>query len=138
IPLLWRTNRIDLVVWLVTFVATILLNLDLGLAVSVAFSLLTVIFRTQLPHYSILGQVPGTHIYRDVAQYQQIQEVQGIKIFRSSSTVYFANAEIYANTVKKMSGIDVDKLIEMKKKANKKEAQLKKKAEKQAKKELKR
>ncbi|XP_040214875.1 solute carrier family 26 member 6-like [Rana temporaria] len=138
IPLLWRTNRIDLVVWLVTFVATILLNLDLGLAVSVAFSLLTVIFRTQLPHYSILGQVPRTHIYRDVAQYQQVQEVQGIKIFRSSSTIYFANADLYANAVKKMSGMEVDKLIELKKKANKKEAQLKNKAEKQAKKELKR
>nr|DBA18534.1 TPA: hypothetical protein GDO54_016769 [Pyxicephalus adspersus] len=137
IPLLWRTNRIDLVVWLVTFVATILLNLDLGLAVSVAFSLLTVIFRTQLPHYSILGQVPSTHIYRDVAQYPQAQEVQGIKIFKSSSTIYFANADLYANAVKKMSGIEVDKLIEMKKKAIKKEAQLQKKAEKQAKKELK-
>ncbi|XP_018425158.1 PREDICTED: solute carrier family 26 member 6-like [Nanorana parkeri] len=138
IPLLWRTNKIDLVVWLVTFVATILLNLDLGLAVSVAFSLLTVIVKTQLPHYSILGQVPSTHIYRDVAQCQQLQEVRGIKIFKSSATVYFANADLYANAVKKMSGIEVDKLIEMKKKAIKKEAQLQKKAEKRAKKELKR
>uniref|UniRef100_A0A8C3XHS8 Solute carrier family 26 member 6 n=1 Tax=Chelydra serpentina TaxID=8475 RepID=A0A8C3XHS8_CHESE len=35
-------------IWLVTFVATLLLNLDMGLGVSVAFALLTVIFRTQL------------------------------------------------------------------------------------------
>lgn len=35
-------------VWIVTFVATLLLNLDIGLAASVAFGLLTVIFRTQL------------------------------------------------------------------------------------------
>lgn len=35
-------------VWIVTFIATLLLNLDIGLAVSVAFGLLTVIFRTQL------------------------------------------------------------------------------------------
>lgn len=35
-------------VWIVTFVATLLLNLDIGLGVSVAFGLLTVIFRTQL------------------------------------------------------------------------------------------
>ncbi|KAG8534995.1 hypothetical protein GDO81_029747, partial [Engystomops pustulosus] len=47
IPILWRSNKIDLMVWVVTFIATILLNLDLGLAVSVAFSLLMVIFRTQ-------------------------------------------------------------------------------------------
>jgi len=35
-------------VWLVTFFSTILLNLDLGLAVSIGFSMLTVIFRMQL------------------------------------------------------------------------------------------
>lgn len=35
-------------VWIVTFIATLLLNLDIGLAASVAFGLLTVIFRTQL------------------------------------------------------------------------------------------
>uniref|UniRef100_A0A8C9MM06 Solute carrier family 26 member 6 n=1 Tax=Serinus canaria TaxID=9135 RepID=A0A8C9MM06_SERCA len=35
-------------VWVVTFIATLMLNLDIGLAVSVAFGLLTVIFRSQL------------------------------------------------------------------------------------------
>lgn len=35
-------------VWVVTFLATLLLNLDIGLGASVAFGLLTVIFRTQL------------------------------------------------------------------------------------------
>lgn len=35
-------------IWVVTFVATLLLNLDIGLGASVAFALLTVIFRTQL------------------------------------------------------------------------------------------
>lgn len=34
-------------VWLVTLVSTLLLNLDLGLITSIAFALLTVIFRTQ-------------------------------------------------------------------------------------------
>uniref|UniRef100_A0A7M4F968 Solute carrier family 26 member 3 n=1 Tax=Crocodylus porosus TaxID=8502 RepID=A0A7M4F968_CROPO len=35
-------------IWLVTFVAAILLGLDLGLAAAVGFELLTVVFRTQL------------------------------------------------------------------------------------------
>ncbi|XP_069592438.1 solute carrier family 26 member 6-like isoform X2 [Ranitomeya imitator] len=137
IPALWRSNKIDLMVWLVTFVATILLNLDLGLGVSVAFSLLTIIFRTQWPHYSLLGQVSSTDIYRDVTQYKQALEIPGVKIFRSSCTLYFANAELYANAVKKMCGVDVDKLIAIKKKEAKKKKQLQEKAEKEAKKGLK-
>uniref|UniRef100_A0A8C3KTR4 Solute carrier family 26 member 6 n=1 Tax=Calidris pygmaea TaxID=425635 RepID=A0A8C3KTR4_9CHAR len=36
------------IVWVVTFLATLMLNLDIGLGASVAFGLLTVIFRTQL------------------------------------------------------------------------------------------
>ena len=42
-------DRVPLqMVWIVTFVATLLLNLDIGLGAAVAFGLLTVIFRTQL------------------------------------------------------------------------------------------
>ncbi|NWR61923.1 S26A6 protein, partial [Bucorvus abyssinicus] len=128
---LWKSNRVDLMVWIVTFVATLLLNLDIGLAASVAFGLLTVIFRTQLPHYSILGRISDTDVYRDVAEYQMAQEIPGVKIFRSSSTLYFANVEMYAEALKKKSGINVDRLIEKKKKALKKLKKQQKKAEKE-------
>ncbi|NWT06359.1 S26A6 protein, partial [Mionectes macconnelli] len=128
---LWKSNRVDLMVWVVTFVATLLLNLDIGLAASVAFGLLTVIFRTQLPHYSILGRVSNTDVYRDVAEYEMAHEVPGVKIFRSSCTLYFANVELYADALKKKSGINVDRLIEKKKKALKKLKKQQKKAEKE-------
>ncbi|XP_041654924.1 solute carrier family 26 member 6 isoform X2 [Cheilinus undulatus] len=95
IPVLWRSNKIDMVVWIVTFILTVLLNPDLGLAASIGFSMLTVIFRTQLPKYSLLGQVPETDIYRPLEDYNQVKEVPGILIFRSSATLYFANAEMY-------------------------------------------
>ncbi|XP_026894475.2 cadherin EGF LAG seven-pass G-type receptor 3 isoform X8 [Acinonyx jubatus] len=120
---LWKANRVDLLIWLVTFVATILLNLDLGLAVAVVFSLLLVVFRTQLPRYSILGQVPDTDIYRDVAEYSEAREVPGVKIFRSSATMYFANAELYSDALKQRCGVDVDHLISRKKKLVKKQEQ---------------
>ncbi|XP_011231659.2 solute carrier family 26 member 6 isoform X2 [Ailuropoda melanoleuca] len=113
---LWKSNRMDLLIWLVTFVATILLNLDIGLAVAVVFSLLVVIVRTQLPRYSVLGQVPDTDIYQDVAEYSEAREVPGVKVFRSSATMYFANAELYSDALKQRCGVDVDRLISQKKK----------------------
>ncbi|KAJ3586792.1 hypothetical protein NHX12_013184 [Muraenolepis orangiensis] len=48
IPALWRTSRVDMCVWVATFILTVLFNPDLGLAASIVFSLLTVIFRSQL------------------------------------------------------------------------------------------
>ncbi|XP_012667381.2 solute carrier family 26 member 6 isoform X2 [Otolemur garnettii] len=121
---LWKANRADLLIWLATFVATILLNLDLGLMVAVVFSLLLLVVRTQLPHYSVLGQLPGTDIYRDVAEYSEAREVPGVKIFRSSTTVYFANAEFYSDTLKQRCGVDVDHLISQKKLLLRKQEQL--------------
>ncbi|KAK2499527.1 hypothetical protein MC885_016476 [Smutsia gigantea] len=115
IRVLWEANRADLLIWLVTFVATILVNLDLGLGVAVAFSLLLVVVRTQLPRYSVLGQVPGTDIYRDVAEYSEATEVPGVKVFRSSATVFFANAELYSDALKQRCGVEVDHLISRKK-----------------------
>ncbi|XP_030063663.1 solute carrier family 26 member 6 [Microcaecilia unicolor] len=130
---LWRCNRTDLLIWLVTFTATLLLNMDMGLIVSIMFALFTVIFRTQISHYSTLGQIPGTDIYRDVAKYKQAKELAGVKIFHSSTTVYFANAELYAEALKRKCGFDIDKLIEKKKKAIKRQKRMQKKARMQAK-----
>ncbi|XP_045386255.1 solute carrier family 26 member 6 isoform X2 [Lemur catta] len=122
---LWKANRADLLIWLVTFVATILLNLDLGLAVAIVFSLLLLVVRTQLPHYSVLGRLPDTDIYRDVAEYAEAREVPGVKIFRSSTTMYFANAELYSDALKQRCGVDVDHLISRKKKLLRKQEKLK-------------
>ncbi|XP_053544933.1 solute carrier family 26 member 6 [Bombina bombina] len=135
IGVLWKTNKVDLLIWLVTFIATILLNMDIGLAVSVAFSLLTVIFRIQMSTYSILGQVDEIDIYRDVTKYPQAKEIPGIKIFQSSTTVFFANADMYIEALYKKCGIDVDRLIEKKRKAIKKIIRKQEKANKKAKKE---
>ncbi|XP_055504048.1 solute carrier family 26 member 6 [Leucoraja erinacea] len=137
----WRTNKIDLVVWIVTLILTVLLGMDLGLGASIAFALLTVIFQTQLPKYSILGQVPDTDIYRDIKQFDEAKEIPGIKIFQSSATIYFANAELYESALRKMTGINIARLISKKKKRiTKLKQQLKKqenKDKKKAKKEKK-
>uniref|UniRef100_A0AAX7TD04 STAS domain-containing protein n=1 Tax=Astatotilapia calliptera TaxID=8154 RepID=A0AAX7TD04_ASTCA len=97
---LWRSSKIDLVVWLVTWVSTLLLNLDLGLAASVTFAVFTVIFRTQLPTYSVLGNIPGTELYVDIEMHREARGIPGVTIFRSSATVYFANADLYLEALK--------------------------------------
>uniref|UniRef100_A0A6Q2ZDW8 STAS domain-containing protein n=1 Tax=Esox lucius TaxID=8010 RepID=A0A6Q2ZDW8_ESOLU len=97
---LWRSSKVDLMVWFVTWVSTLLLNLDLGLGASIIFAVLTVIFRTQLPRYSVLGHVPGTELYLDMETHREVTEVPGITIFHSSATVYFANADLYLEALK--------------------------------------
>uniref|UniRef100_A0A8C7LDW5 Solute carrier family 26 member 6 n=1 Tax=Oncorhynchus kisutch TaxID=8019 RepID=A0A8C7LDW5_ONCKI len=137
IPELWKSNKFDLLVWLVTLVCTILLNLDIGLGASIGFSMLTVIFRTQLPRYSILGHVPGTELYLDTDTYEEAKEIPGITIFRSSTTMYYTNAQLYLDALQEKSGIDIGMLLMKKKKRDTEEKRKDKKEKNKAKKEAK-
>ncbi|XP_053091872.1 solute carrier family 26 member 6-like [Pangasianodon hypophthalmus] len=116
IPSLWRKDRVDTLVWVMTFILTILLNPDVGLAASIIFSMLTVILRTQLSRYSLLGRIPGTDIYKPIEDYNQLIQIPGLVIFRCSATLYFANAEIYMDHLLEKSGVDEPKLLSLKKK----------------------
>ncbi|KAL2103777.1 hypothetical protein ACEWY4_000645 [Coilia grayii] len=135
VPALWRSNKVDLLIWVVTYSCTVLLNLDLGLAASVAFSLLTVVFRTQLPRYAVLGWVSGTELYLDTEAYEEAKEIPGIMIFRSSASLYYANAELYRDALEEKSGININKLLKQKKKQAAKQKRLQAKEEKRARKE---
>ncbi|XP_061536378.1 solute carrier family 26 member 6 [Phycodurus eques] len=126
IPALWRSSKTDMMVWVATFLLTLLLNPDLGLAAAIGFSMLTVIFRTQLPTYSRLGQVPNTEVYWPLEDTNHVREVPGILIFRSSATLYFANAEMYQDALGKKSGFDITKILSAKKKLEAKRKKCKK------------
>ncbi|ELK15071.1 Solute carrier family 26 member 6 [Pteropus alecto] len=137
---LWKANRVDLVrpgnPGVGRGPSSPVASLDpIRRCLFLAFSLLLVVVRTQLPHYCVLGQVPDTDIYRDVAEYSEAREVPGVKVFRSSATVYFANAELYSDALKRRCGVDVDQLISRKKKLLRKQElklkQLQKKLQKQ-------
>uniref|UniRef100_A0A7N6BME8 SLC26A/SulP transporter domain-containing protein n=1 Tax=Anabas testudineus TaxID=64144 RepID=A0A7N6BME8_ANATE len=97
---LWRTSKIELAIWLVAFVASVLLGLDYGLLVAIAFAILTVIYRTQSPRSAVLGHVNGTALYCDVDEYEEVTEYEGIKIFHCNSSIYFANSDLYVNALK--------------------------------------
>uniref|UniRef100_I3IZW1 STAS domain-containing protein n=1 Tax=Oreochromis niloticus TaxID=8128 RepID=I3IZW1_ORENI len=114
IPALWKSNRVDMLVWVATFILTLLLNPDIGLAAA---------------HF-MLG-----YIYVFTINY--VRQVPGILIFRSSATLYFANAEMYQDALNSKSGFDITKLLSAKKKLEAKKKRHEKKEAKRVKKELK-
>ncbi|XP_018553704.2 prestin [Lates calcarifer] len=119
IPTLWRTSKIELAIWLVAFVASVLLGLDYGLLVAISFAILTVIYRTQSPKTATLGHVPGTGLYCDVDEYEEAAEYEGIKIFHSNSSIYFCNSDLYLNALKEKTGVNPEHLQAARKARNK-------------------
>ncbi|NWX38154.1 S26A3 protein, partial [Notiomystis cincta] len=95
VGILWRKDKYDCVIWVVTFLAAVLLGLDIGLATAVAFQLLTVVIRSQIPSCTVLANVGRSNIYRNRKDYMDIYEPEGVKIFRCSSPIFFANIEFF-------------------------------------------
>ncbi|GAB5573974.1 solute carrier family 26 member 10 isoform X3 [Prionailurus iriomotensis] len=89
LPQLWRISRMDFAVWMVTWVAVVILSVDLGLAVGVVFSMMTVVCRTQRVQCLALGLAEGTELYRPLEESHKLLKVPGLCILRYPTPLYF-------------------------------------------------
>ncbi|KAG8005758.1 Chloride anion exchanger, partial [Nibea albiflora] len=117
IPYLWRRDRPDCVVWLGTCIASILLGLDLGLAVGLGVELVSVVLRTQFPRCSVLANIKGTDIYRDRKDHTDIFEPNGVTIFRIPSPIFFANIEFFRSKLVEAVGFNPLRVLRKRNKA---------------------
>nr|XP_033773220.1 testis anion transporter 1 isoform X7 [Geotrypetes seraphini] len=101
-------------IWICTFTTCMLLGLDLGLAVTIGFSILTVGIRTHRMKILTLGQIPKTNIYMSVAEYREALEFSGVKIFQCSTSIYFGNMETFRDMLVSMLAVDPEIIEECK------------------------
>ena len=90
---LWRVHKFDFCVWMCAFLGTTLLGVEIGLAISVAVSLLLIIYESAFPHTAVLGRLPGSNVYRNIKQYPNAERYDGIVIVRIDAPIYFANTD---------------------------------------------
>ncbi|XP_057172178.1 solute carrier family 26 member 10 isoform X1 [Ursus arctos] len=99
IPQLWRISRMDFAVWMVTWVAVVILSVDLGLAIGVVFSMVTVVCRTQRVQCLALGLAEGTELYRPLRESRKLLKVPGLCILRYPSPLYFGTRGQFRRTL---------------------------------------
>ncbi|NXC47406.1 S26A3 protein, partial [Penelope pileata] len=129
VGVLWRKDKYDCVIWVVTFLAAVFLGLDIGLAAAVAFELLTVVIRSQIPSCATLANVGRSNIYRNRKDYTDIYEPEGVKIFRCSSPIFFANIEFFKEKLISAVGFNPLRVLRKRNKALRKIRKMLKKGE---------
>jgi SulP family sulfate permease len=90
---LWQTDRKDLVMLLVTFIATLLLGIEEGIAIGVVLSLAMVIYSSTRPHTAELGRLGDSRNYRNTERYRDAETVPSTLVYRFDASIYFANVE---------------------------------------------
>ncbi|XAR72053.1 hypothetical protein NMG60_11018550 [Bertholletia excelsa] len=88
---LWRVDKKDFLLWILTSATTLFFSIEIGVLVGVGVSLAFVIHESANPHVAVLGRLPGTTIYRNIQQYPEAYTYNGIVIVRVDAPIYFAN-----------------------------------------------
>jgi len=88
---LWKVSKCDCLVWVVTFLATLLIGVDTGLFIGVMFLLSSVVMRIYHPSINVQAQLGHTHVYKDADRYKLAEVQKGIRVIRLSQSPFFAN-----------------------------------------------
>ncbi|MEX0661297.1 MAG: solute carrier family 26 protein [Balneolaceae bacterium] len=96
---LWKTDRKDLAMLVITFAATLALGIEEGIAVGVLISLIAVIYSSSKPHSTELGRLGESKTFRNVKRYKEAKTEDRVLIYRFDSQLYFANVEHFRDTI---------------------------------------
>jgi len=92
---LWKSNRQDFMMLLVTFLCTLFLGIQMGIGIGVLLSLSLMILRASRPHFAILGKVPDSEVFRNIHRFQGLEIIPEILIVRFDADIFFANISFF-------------------------------------------
>ncbi|MGM0586855.1 MAG: SulP family inorganic anion transporter [Bacteroidota bacterium] len=107
---LWKTQRQDFAMMMVTFVATLTLGIEEGIGVGVIVSLGMVIYRSSRPHMAVLGRLPDSNIYRNVERFPEALTNENTLVVRIDASLYFANVDYINEQLQEMEQYSDNKL----------------------------
>lgn len=94
-----KTGGLDVLLWLVCFLITVILGAMEGILVSILLSLLWLLQKTARPSYCVLGRLPDTFIYRNIKRFPMALQEEGIRILRFDASLNFSNSDFFESRV---------------------------------------
>ncbi|WP_269750085.1 SulP family inorganic anion transporter [Planococcus lenghuensis] len=88
-------------VWLVTFVATLLVGIQWGLLIGVGFSLCILIDRISHPYIAELGLDEKSRMYRDIEHFPKAKLLPNTLIIRVDARRHFSNVDYFNRVVER-------------------------------------
>lgn len=92
---LYRVDRPEFVLSIVTLLGVVVLGVLPGIALAVALSLLDFVRHAWRPHEAVLGRAQGLKGYHDLTRHPDARQVPGLVLFRWDAPLFFANASLF-------------------------------------------
>ncbi|GMP93576.1 hypothetical protein CsSME_00043346 [Camellia sinensis var. sinensis] len=88
----WKIDKFDFLVLLCAFLGVIFISVQGGLAIAVSISIFKILMQITRPKTVMLGNIPGTDIYRNIRQYKEAARIPGFLILSIEASINFANS----------------------------------------------
>ncbi|MBW2587865.1 MAG: sulfate permease, partial [Deltaproteobacteria bacterium] len=98
----FRVKRADFYLLVLTFFATLSLGIQWGILVGVAASVVLFLVRTTRPYFAILGRIPASQTYVNIARHPHAETLPGIILVRVDAQFYFGNVSFLKETVRSL------------------------------------
>ena len=94
-----RVSRMEFRIAMIALVAVLLLGILKGILLAAIASILFLLHRAARPHVAILGRIPGTRRFSDLARHVDNEPVAGTLLVRVESSLLYFNAAHVSETV---------------------------------------
>ncbi|KAL0424636.1 UNVERIFIED_CONTAM: putative sulfate transporter 3.3 [Sesamum radiatum] len=88
---IWKIDKFDFLVMLCAFLGVLFISVQEGLAIAVGISVFKVLLQITRPKTVMLGNIPGTDIYRNLHHYKEAVSIPGFLILSIEAPINFAN-----------------------------------------------
>ena len=96
---LFHLDRKDFYVFLTTCILTLIFGIQTGVLTGIVLSIIMILHKTSKPHHAILGQLPGTHSFRNINRYPEAITNEDTLIIRYDQDIYFGNAQHFQSKI---------------------------------------
>ncbi|WP_425402982.1 SulP family inorganic anion transporter [Hwanghaeella sp.] len=86
----WNYSKTDFAAMAATILMVLGMGVEIGIITGVGLSLILFLGRTARPHFAVVGQVPGTHHFRNVKRHDVVTSPKVLSV-RVDESLYFAN-----------------------------------------------
>ncbi|XP_028771908.1 sulfate transporter 1.2 [Neltuma alba] len=90
--LIWKVDKFDFIACMGAFFGVVFVSVEIGLLIAVTISFAKILLQVTRPRTAILGNIPGTTVYRNTQQYPEATKVPGVLVVRIDSAIYFSNS----------------------------------------------
>lgn len=99
---LWKTDRRDFTMFLITAIATLTLGVEQGIMVGVGVSIVALLIRVSYPHIAELGLDEKSRKYLNVDRFDHINPADDVLIVRLDAQLFFANTRFFQDKLKRL------------------------------------